>query len=156
LIDIVRFQPPKSVHRHPKLHAARHHRQLRWIDAKFVHQTRIYLGQDLLAGLALLGILVAEDTLTNGAIIAAIASSVAIVFFVTHSVASHPFRLVGGNIAAIPAALCTVGLMFFSARRCCGNRVRPCAVGAVELGDLHRYSVGDLRYSADCSVPSIA
>lgn len=58
-----------------------------------------------------MGILIAEDALTNGAVVAAVASSVAIVFFVPHSVASKPFRLIGGHIAAIVAALCTVGIM---------------------------------------------
>ena len=42
---------------------------------------------------------------------AAVASSVATVFFVPHSVASKPIRLIGGHIAAILAALCTVGIM---------------------------------------------
>lgn len=39
-----------------------------------------------------MGVLIAEDALTNGAIVAAIASSVAIVFFIPHSVASNPVR----------------------------------------------------------------
>jgi CBS-domain-containing membrane protein len=102
---------PKSTKRQSKLRTFRHHPLLSWIDAKFVHRPRIYLVQALLAGLALVGILIAEDALTNGAIVAAVASSVAIVFFVPHSVASSPFRLVGGHIAAIAAALCTVGIM---------------------------------------------
>ncbi len=84
---------------------------LRWVDAKFVHRPRIYIAQSLLAGLALIGILIAEDAITNGAVVAAIASSVAIVFFVPHSVASKPFRLIGGHISAIIAAFCTVGIM---------------------------------------------
>ena len=103
--------PKKSNHKHEKLHALRHHPMLRWIDAKFVHRPRIYLVQSLLAGLALVGILIAEDALTNGAVVAAVASSVAIVFFVPHSVASRPFRLIGGHVSAIAAALCTVGIM---------------------------------------------
>jgi len=64
-----------------------------------------------MAGLALIGILIAEDAITNGAVVAAIASSVAIVFFVPHSVASKPIRIIGGHISAIVAALCTVGIM---------------------------------------------
>ncbi len=103
--------PKKSNHKHEKLHALRHHPLLRWVDAKFVHRPRIYLVQSLLAGLALVGILIAEDALTNGAVVAAVASSVAIVFFVPHSVASRPFRLIGGHVSAIAAALCTVGIM---------------------------------------------
>jgi hypothetical protein len=103
--------PRITKHEHERLHALRHHPLLRWIDARFVHRPRIYLVQSLLAGLALVGILIAEDALTNGAVVAAVASSVAIVFFVPHSVASKPFRLVGGHVSAIAAALCTVGVM---------------------------------------------
>ena len=106
-----RSNRPRPRNTHTRLHSARHHRLLRWIDAKFVHRPRIYLLQSLLAGLALVGILVAEDAITNGAVVAAIASSVAIVFFVPHSVASKPFRIVGGHLSAIVAALCTVGIM---------------------------------------------
>jgi len=84
---------------------------LRWVDAKFVHRPRIYLVQSILAGVVLVGILIAEDAITNGAVVAAVASSVAIVFFVPHSVASKPFRLIGGHVSAIAAALCTVGVM---------------------------------------------
>ncbi|MBN4064940.1 HPP family protein [Dehalococcoides mccartyi] len=105
------LEPRKPSHKHEKLHALRHHPLLRWIDAKFIHRPRIYLVQSLLAGLALVGILVAEDALTNGAVVAAVASSVAIVFFVPHSVASKPFRLIGGHVSGIAAALCTVGIM---------------------------------------------
>lgn len=97
--------------KHPKLRAVRHHPLLRWLDAKFVHRPRIYATQALLAGVALFVILMAEDALTSGAIVAAIASSVAIVFFVPHSIASSPFRIIGGHLSAIVAGLCTVGIM---------------------------------------------
>jgi hypothetical protein len=88
-----------------------------------VHRPRIYLVQSLLAGLALVGILIAEDALTNGAVVAAVASSVAIVFFVPHSVASKPFRLVGGHVSAIAAALCTVGVMMLLPDAVAGNQL---------------------------------
>ncbi len=95
------------------MRALRHHPLLSWFDAKFVHRPRTYIVQALLAGLALVGILVAQEAITSGSIVivAAIASSVAIVFFVPHSVASHPFRIIGGHVSAILAALCTVGIM---------------------------------------------
>ena len=102
---------PRSKRDRSKLDSVRHHPLLRWLDAKFVHRPRIYIFQSLMAGLALVGILIAEDAITNGAVVAAIASSVAIVFFVPHSVASKPFRIVGGHVSAIVAALCTVGIM---------------------------------------------
>ncbi|MDA1279418.1 MAG: HPP family protein [Chloroflexi bacterium] len=100
-------QEPK----HPRRRAIRHHPSLRWIDAKFVHRPRVYLVQALAAGMALMAILVAEVAITNGAVVAAIASPVAIVFFVPHSVASSPFRIIGGHLSAIAAGLCTVGMM---------------------------------------------
>jgi hypothetical protein len=103
---------PRSKRDRSKLDSVRHHLLLRWLDAKFVHRPRIYIFQSLMAGLALVGILIAEDAITNGAVVAAIASSVAIVFFVPHSVASNkPFRIVGGHVSGIVAALCTVGIM---------------------------------------------
>jgi len=53
--------------------------------------------------------LLAQDVISSGAIVAAIASSVAIVFFVPHSVASSPVRIVGGHFAAVIAAYVVVG-----------------------------------------------
>jgi len=104
--------PVRSNRKQSRMRAFRHHPLLSWIDAKFVHRPRIYIVQALLAGLALIGILVVEDLATNGDfIVAAVASSVAIVFFVPHSVASSPFRIIGGHTSAIVAALCTVGIM---------------------------------------------
>ncbi|MGY8880682.1 MAG: hypothetical protein ACKVKV_08430, partial [Dehalococcoidia bacterium] len=63
---------------HSKLRSLRHHPMLRWIDAKFVHRPRIYLVQSILAGVVLVGILITENALTNGAVVAAVASSVPI------------------------------------------------------------------------------
>ena len=83
----------------------------RWIDAKFLHRPRTYLLQAFLAGTALVAILVVEDVLTNGIIVAAIASSVAVVFFAPHSVASSPFRIVGDHLSGVAAGLCTVGIL---------------------------------------------
>ncbi len=90
--------------RRTRLQAARHNRALRWIDPRFTHRWRIYLGQSIAAAVLLWGVLLAEDVISNGAIVAAIASSVAIVFFVPHSVASSPVRIVGGHIAAVVSA----------------------------------------------------
>ncbi|MDA0597162.1 MAG: HPP family protein [Chloroflexi bacterium] len=108
---------------HSKLRSLRHHPMLRWIDAKFVYRPRIYLVQSILAGVVLVGILIAEDALTNGAVVAAVASSVATVFFLPHSVASKPFRLIGGHVSAIAAALCTVGIMMLLPDAVAGNQL---------------------------------
>lgn len=63
-----------------------------------------------MAAILLWVVLLAQDVLTNGAIVAAIASSVAIVFFVPHSVASSPFRIVGGHTAAVVGAYIVLGI----------------------------------------------
>jgi CBS-domain-containing membrane protein len=118
----MRDKQPDFGQRHPRLHAARHHPLFRWIDARFVHRPRIYIGQAILAGLALMCVLIAEDALTNGAIVAAIASSVAIVFFIPHSVASNPVRLVGGHLVAIFAGACTVGILMLVPEAVAANK----------------------------------
>ena len=92
------------------MQAARHNWALRWVDPRFTHRWRIYVSQSMAAGLALFVILLVQDVISNGAIVAAIASSVAIVFFVPHSVASSPSRIVGGHVAAVVAAYIIVGL----------------------------------------------
>ncbi len=96
--------------RRTKLGAARHHRLFRWIDPRFTHRWRAYVGQSILAALLLWVVLLAQTVLSNGAIVAAIASSVAIVFFVPHSVASSPVRIVGGHISAVLAAYLVVAV----------------------------------------------
>jgi len=83
----------------------------------------MYIFQALAAGLSLIAILLAEDALTNGAIVAAIASTVAIVFFVPRSVVSSPFRIIGGHISAIVAGLCTVGIMLLLPESVASNQM---------------------------------
>ncbi len=102
---------PRSRRNRSRASTIRHRLLVRWVDAKFIRRPRIYLVQALLAAAVLVAILVAEDALTNGAIVAAIASSVAVVFFAPHSVASSPFRIVGGHLSGVVAGLCTVGAM---------------------------------------------
>lgn len=102
---------PHSQRNRSRPRALRHHPLLRWVDAKFIHRPQTYLVQALLAAAVLIAILVAEDALTNGAIVAAVASSVAVVFFAPHSVASSPFRIVGGHLSGVVAGFCTVGAM---------------------------------------------
>ena len=94
-----------------RIRAIRHNLLIRWVDARFIHRPRTYLVQALLAAAILVAILVAEDALTNGAIVAAVASSVAVVFFAPHSVASNPGRIIGGHISGVVAGFCTVGIM---------------------------------------------
>ncbi len=102
---------------HPPRHRAtgwrryRHSLLLRWIDPRVTHRPRIYVGQALLAGIALAAILFAEERFAGGVIVVAIASSVAVVFFVPHSVASAPLRIVGGHAAGVLAAYTAVGIL---------------------------------------------
>ncbi len=92
------------------------------MDAKFIHRPKTYIFQAVAAGVTLVAILIAEDAITNGAIVAAIASSVAIVFFVPHSVASSPYRIIGGHLSAIAAGLCTVGILLLMPDSVAGNQ----------------------------------
>ncbi|MDA1297496.1 MAG: HPP family protein [Chloroflexi bacterium] len=55
-------------------------------------------------------VLLAQDVISSGAIVAAIVSSVAIVFFVPHSVASAPSHIVGGHLSGVVAAYIVVGI----------------------------------------------
>ncbi|MEX0761381.1 MAG: HPP family protein [Dehalococcoidia bacterium] len=93
-----------------RVRAARHSWALRWIDPHFTHRPGRYVGQALLAALVLGTVLFAEEGLTNGAIVVAIAGSVAVVFFVPHSLASAPGRIIGGHIFAVIAAYVSFGL----------------------------------------------
>lgn len=93
-----------------RFRAARHHRTLRWIDPRFTHRWRTYVGQSILAAILLWVVLLAQTVLSNGAIVAAIASSVAIVFVVPHSVASSPVRIIGGHTSAVIAAYIVVAI----------------------------------------------
>ncbi len=101
---------PVIAPRRTRLQAARHTRAFRWIDPHFTHRWRIYVSQSATAGLLLWFVLLAQDIISNGVIVAAIASSVAIVFFVPHSVASSPVRIVGGHVSAVLAAYIVVGI----------------------------------------------
>lgn len=101
---------PRSGPRRTRAQAVRHTRLLRWIDPRVTHRPVVYVGQSALAALVLAVVLLAEDILINGAVVAAIAASVAIVFFVPHSVASSPFRIIGGHVMGVIAAYIVVGL----------------------------------------------
>lgn len=99
--------------RRTRLQAARHTRALRWVDPHFTHRWKAYLIQSTAAAVLLWVILLAQDIISSGAIVAAIASSVAIVFLVPHSVASSPVRIVGGHLSAVVAAYIVVGIALF-------------------------------------------
>ncbi len=104
-----REQRTRIAPRRTRLQAARHNRLFRWIDPHFTHRWKRYLVQSTIAAVLLWVILLAQDIISNGAIVAAIASSVAIVFFVPHSVASSPVRIVGGHLSAVVAAYIVIG-----------------------------------------------
>jgi CBS-domain-containing membrane protein len=93
-----------------RIQAVRHRKAFRWIDPKFTHSWRAYVGQSAIAAGLLWIVLLTEDIIANGVVIAAIASSVAIVFLVPHSVASAPSRILGGHLAAVVAAYVVVSI----------------------------------------------
>ncbi len=101
---------PQSLQR-----ALRHHPVFRWLDARFMRRPRIYIGQSLLAGVALGVILFAETNVNQpGLIVVAVASSVAVVFFAPHSVASSPSRIIGGHAMAVVAAYIAFGVVLLT------------------------------------------
>ena len=67
-----------------------------------------------------MGILIVEDTITNRAVVAVVASSVAIVFFVPHSV-------------AIASTLCTVGMMMLLPHAFAANQIMIHALQGMSL-----------------------
>lgn len=87
-----------------------------------------------MAAILLWIVLLAQDFLSNGAIVAAIASSVAIVFFVPHSVASSPFRIIGGHVSAVIAAYIVVAIALLFPESIAGATWFNDLVGAVAVG----------------------
>ena len=80
-----------------------------------------------------MGILIVEDTITNRAVVAVVASSVAIVFFVPHSVALKPLRLIRGHLSAIASTLCTVGMMMLLPHAFAANQIMIHALQGMSL-----------------------
>ena len=101
--------PVRAPQRRSRLEAAHHSVWFSWIDPHVTHRPGVYVRQSMLAAGALALVLLAQDILTQGALVAAIASSVAIVFFVPHSIASSPKRIVGGHVAGVVAAYVILG-----------------------------------------------
>ena len=102
----------RSKRNRSRLYSIRHHGLVRWLDAKFIHRPRIYIPVAIGGPGACRNIDCRRSNhkrccrdrggyrkLSRYPI------------FVPHSVASKPFRIIGGHISAILAALCTVGIM---------------------------------------------
>lgn len=75
------------------------------IDPKFYNKKGRYLFQSLLAALALFIILLVGSEIADGAIIAGIAGSTALIFFAPRSYASSTRRIVGGHTLAVIVTL---------------------------------------------------
>lgn len=103
-------RPVRVIPHRTRFQAVRHTRAFRWIDPHFTHRWRVYLIQSTLASSFLWVILLAQDIILSGAVVAAIAASVAIVFFAPHSAASNPRRIVGGHLSAVVVAYAIVGV----------------------------------------------
>ncbi len=71
------------------------------IDKSFRQAPKSYIIQSLLATVTLVIILTFVEVLTHAAIIAALGSSVFIVFAMPHSVTAQPRRLIGGHVVGL-------------------------------------------------------
>ena len=76
-------------------------REFHLIDPGFKSKRKRYLLQSLFASIALFFILLFEGSITDGAIIAGIAGTAALIFFAPHSYASETRRVMGGHSIAI-------------------------------------------------------
>ena len=73
----------------------------RLIDRRFRRRWKNYLFQCGLSTLALLIIFLVVDVVLRAAIVVAIASTAFIVFVISHSAASSPQRVIGGQVVAV-------------------------------------------------------
>ena len=80
-------------------------KELHLIDPKFNNKKGRYLFQSLLAAFALFMILLVGVEIADGAIIAGIAGSTALIFFAPKSYASSTRRIVGGHTLAVIVTL---------------------------------------------------
>jgi CBS-domain-containing membrane protein len=71
------------------------------LDRTFLQHPRNYVIQSLLAVLAVAVILYFVESLTHAAIVAALGSSVFIIFAMPRTIAAEPRRLVGGHITGL-------------------------------------------------------
>jgi len=83
------------------------------LDKRFSEKKFNYLFQSVLTSIALFLILFFEDRFASGAILAGIGSTIALIFLVPHSIATHPRRVLGGHIVAILLAFIVLMLLNF-------------------------------------------
>ena len=81
------------------------------IDRYFLRQKQLYLAQAVLAALTLSIVIAIEDTLTNAAILTAIASSTFIIFMTPSSAMAGPRRVIGGHLVGVCVGLAFAGLI---------------------------------------------
>ena len=72
-----------------------------FFDKRFSEKKFNYLFQSALTSIALFLIFLFEDRFASGAILAGIGSTIALIFLVPHSIATHPRRVLGGHVVAI-------------------------------------------------------
>ena len=70
-------------------------------DREFLHNPRAFVVQSLLAALVAAVILYFVEVLTHAAIVAALGSSVFVVFAIPRSGTAEPRRLIGGHVVAV-------------------------------------------------------
>jgi|ETN02SMinimDraft_4_1059925.scaffolds.fasta_scaffold31636_2 CBS-domain-containing membrane protein len=83
------------------------------LDKRFSEKKFNYLFQSVLTSIALFLIFFFEDRFASGAILAGIGSTIALIFLVPHSIATHPRRVLGGHIVAILLAFIVLMLLNF-------------------------------------------
>lgn len=88
-----------SVVRVPAMHRPRPH--FHFFDPQLRSRYRRDLLQAGLAAAVVLAILFAEEGVTHGVVVVAIASSAFTVFVIPHSIASEPRRVVGGHLVGV-------------------------------------------------------
>ena len=107
------------------------------LDQKFLRQKRRYVAQAFLAAFTLAVVLAVLETLTNVAIITAIASSAFIVFMTPHSTMARPRRVVGGHFVGAAIGLVVAAILDVSGKSFATTIMTDIfAAGAVETSML--------------------
>ena len=86
-------------------------REFHLIDPIFFKKKFRYIFQSFLASIALLLVLIIGDNIAQGAIIAGIAGTTALISFAPHSYASNTRRVVGGHVLSVIVGVFSIFLL---------------------------------------------
>ncbi len=87
-------------------------KKLRLIDESFLKAPKNYIIQSLLAVVVVATILSFVEAVTHAAIVAALGSSVFIVFAMPNTIAAEPRRIIGGHITGLISCVLCYSLFF--------------------------------------------